>query len=136
MLEYLKIAGKRAIVFFASLRLCVEHSCTGRVLRLPAPPSFLVYLCRLRNRIHVSKGRCLVSSTKDPKPKNAVSRRGFLGGMGIGTGAVGAGLLEREAQAAPAAAKPELTSSYSLIVVMLVYLLFGAAGFFAAAQML
>ena len=48
-----------------------------------------------------TKGRCLVSSTKDPKLKNAVSRRGFLGGMGIGTGAVGAGLLEREAQAAP-----------------------------------
>ena len=45
-----------------------------------------------------------MSSTKDPKPKNAVSRRGFLGGMGIGTGAVGAGLLERDAQAAPAAA--------------------------------
>ena len=45
-----------------------------------------------------------MSSTKDPKPKNAVSRRGFLGGMGIGTGALGAGLLEREAQAAPAAA--------------------------------
>jgi xanthine dehydrogenase YagT iron-sulfur-binding subunit len=45
-----------------------------------------------------------VSSTKDPKAKNAVSRRGFLGGMGIGTGAVGAGLLDRDAQAAPAAA--------------------------------
>jgi xanthine dehydrogenase YagT iron-sulfur-binding subunit len=45
-----------------------------------------------------------VNSTKDPKPKNAVSRRGFLGGIGIGTGAVGAGLLERTAQAAPPAA--------------------------------
>ena len=45
-----------------------------------------------------------MSSTKDPKAKNAVSRRGFLGGMGIGTGAMGAGLLEREAQAAPPAA--------------------------------
>jgi len=43
-----------------------------------------------------------VSSTKDPKTKNAVSRRGFLGGMGIGTGAVGAGLLESEAIASPA----------------------------------
>jgi hypothetical protein len=32
--------------------------------------------------------------------------------------------------------KPELTGSYSLIVVMIVYLLFGAAGFFAAAQMI
>ena len=41
---------------------------------------------------------------KDPevpkKPKSGVSRRGFLGGMGIGTGAVGTGLLEREAAAA------------------------------------
>ena len=45
-----------------------------------------------------------MSSTKDPKPKNAVSRRGFLGGMGIGTGAVGAGLLDRDAIASPAAA--------------------------------
>ena len=49
-----------------------------------------------------------MSSTKDPKPKtepkSAVSRRGFLGGMGIGTGAVGAGLLESPAEAAPAAA--------------------------------
>ena len=38
-----------------------------------------------------------------------------------------------ETKSAP---QPELTSSYSLIVVMLVYVLFGAAGFFAAAQML
>jgi len=45
-----------------------------------------------------------MSSTKDLKPKSAFSRRGFLGGMGIGTGAVGAGLLEGEAQAAPPAA--------------------------------
>jgi hypothetical protein len=40
---------------------------------------------------------------------------------------------EPETKSAP---KPELTSSYSLIVVMVVYVLFGAAGFFAAAQML
>src|ERR1035437_3437852 len=79
-----------------------------RVTPSPNPLPFLLYLSRPLNRIHyvkhVRKGRCLVNSTKDPKPKNAVSRRGFLGGMGIGTGAVGAGLLEREAQAAPAAA--------------------------------
>lgn len=47
-----------------------------------------------------------MSSRKEPeiplKPKNGVSRRGFIGGMGIGTGAVGTGLLEREATAAPA----------------------------------
>jgi xanthine dehydrogenase YagT iron-sulfur-binding subunit len=46
-----------------------------------------------------------VSSKKDPelpaKPKNGFSRRGFLGGVGIG-GAVGTGLLENEAIAAPA----------------------------------
>jgi xanthine dehydrogenase YagT iron-sulfur-binding subunit len=49
-----------------------------------------------------------VSSKKDPdleqKPKNRFSRRGFLGGMGVGTGALGTGLLEREAEAAPAPA--------------------------------
>jgi len=48
-----------------------------------------------------------VSSRKEPehpsKPKNGVSRRGFIGGVGIGTGAVGAGLLENEAIAAPPA---------------------------------
>ena len=47
-----------------------------------------------------------MSSRKEPelpsKPKNGVSRRGFIGGMGIGTGAVGTGILEREATAAPA----------------------------------
>ncbi len=47
-----------------------------------------------------------MSSRKEPelpsKPKNGVSRRGFIGGMGIGTGAVGTGLLEQEAVAAPA----------------------------------
>jgi hypothetical protein len=31
---------------------------------------------------------------------------------------------------------PKLVSSYSLIVVMLVYVLFGAAGFFAAAHVI
>jgi xanthine dehydrogenase YagT iron-sulfur-binding subunit len=49
-----------------------------------------------------------VSSRKEPelpsKPKTGFSRRGFIGGMGIGTGAVGTGLLENEAIAAPAPA--------------------------------
>ncbi|HTS66056.1 MAG TPA: (2Fe-2S)-binding protein [Candidatus Acidoferrales bacterium] len=36
--------------------------------------------------------------------KTRFSRRGFLGGMGVGTGALGTGLLEREAEAAPAPA--------------------------------
>jgi len=48
-----------------------------------------------------------VSSKKDSElaqpAKTRFSRRGFLGGMGVGTGAVGAGLLEREAEAAPPA---------------------------------
>jgi xanthine dehydrogenase YagT iron-sulfur-binding subunit len=48
-----------------------------------------------------------VSSKKntelEQKPKTSFSRRGFLGGMGIGTGALSTGLLEREAQAAPSA---------------------------------
>src|SRR5205823_3707535 len=44
-----------------------------------------------------TKGRCLVSSKK-----TRFSRRGFLGGIGIG--AAGTGLLEREAEASPAAA--------------------------------
>jgi xanthine dehydrogenase YagT iron-sulfur-binding subunit len=48
-----------------------------------------------------------VSSKKDPEleqqPKTRFSRRGFLGGMGVGTGALSTGLLEREAQAAPPA---------------------------------
>jgi xanthine dehydrogenase YagT iron-sulfur-binding subunit len=52
------------------------------------------------------KGKRLVMSSKDPKRKGAVSRRGFLGGVGIGTGAAGAGLLERVAHAAPASAAP------------------------------
>lgn len=37
----------------------------------------------------------------EPKAKPAVSRRGFIQGIGAGGGAIGAGLLEREAQAAP-----------------------------------
>ena len=37
------------------------------------------------------------------KPKAGVSRRGFIGGVGLGGGALGAGLLEQEAQAAGAA---------------------------------
>jgi xanthine dehydrogenase YagT iron-sulfur-binding subunit len=48
-----------------------------------------------------------VSSKKDSelpvKPKGGVSRRGFIGGVGIGGGALGSGLLENEAVAAPAA---------------------------------
>ena len=48
-----------------------------------------------------------MSSKKDPeleqKPKSRFSRRGFLGGMGVGTGALSTGLLERPAEAAPPA---------------------------------
>jgi len=46
-----------------------------------------------------------VSSKKDSelpvKPKSGFSRRGFIG-VGLGSGALGTGLLEREADAAPA----------------------------------
>jgi xanthine dehydrogenase YagT iron-sulfur-binding subunit len=49
-----------------------------------------------------------VSSKKDPdrsrQPKSRFSRRGFIRGVGIGSGALGAGLLENTAEAAPAAA--------------------------------
>lgn len=49
-----------------------------------------------------------VSSKKDPvtqkRPKSAVSRRGFLRGVGIGGGALSVGILETEALAAPPAA--------------------------------
>jgi xanthine dehydrogenase YagT iron-sulfur-binding subunit len=49
-----------------------------------------------------------VSSKKDPdrpqQPKSAFSRRGFIRGVGIGSGALGAGLLEKTAEGAPAAA--------------------------------
>jgi hypothetical protein len=38
-------------------------------------------------------------------------------------------------EAAPPVRKTALPESFSLIVVMLIYLLFGAAGFFAAAQL-
>ena len=37
-----------------------------------------------------------------PKPGNGFSRRGFIRGVGIGTGALGSGLLETAANAAPA----------------------------------
>jgi len=51
-----------------------------------------------------------VSSRKDPdipkKPKAAFSRRGFLQGVGIGGGVLGAGVLAPEAQAAPPAIGP------------------------------
>ena len=49
-----------------------------------------------------------MSSRKNPeppaKPKAGFSRRGFIRGVGLGSGAVGTGLLEREAVAAPAPA--------------------------------
>jgi xanthine dehydrogenase YagT iron-sulfur-binding subunit len=49
-----------------------------------------------------------VSSRKDPelpaKPKSGFSRRGFIRGVGLGSGALGTALLEKEAAAAPAAA--------------------------------
>jgi xanthine dehydrogenase YagT iron-sulfur-binding subunit len=48
-----------------------------------------------------------VSSRKDSEspapPKSGFSRRGFIRGVGIGSGALGTGLLEREAAAEPAA---------------------------------
>ena len=47
-----------------------------------------------------------MSSKKDPdapgKPKNGFSRRGFIRGVGISTGALGSGLLETAALAEPA----------------------------------
>ncbi|MGH9721009.1 MAG: (2Fe-2S)-binding protein [Bryobacteraceae bacterium] len=46
-----------------------------------------------------------MSSKKDPdvarKPKTRLSRRGFLGGVGIGSGALGTGILSTEALAEP-----------------------------------
>ncbi len=49
-----------------------------------------------------------MSSKKDSelpvKPKSGFSRRGFISGVGLGGGALGTGLLESEATAAPAAA--------------------------------
>ena len=49
-----------------------------------------------------------MSSTKkpdvDPKPKSAFSRRGFLRGVGLSSGALGSGILEQEAAAEPLAA--------------------------------
>jgi xanthine dehydrogenase YagT iron-sulfur-binding subunit len=49
-----------------------------------------------------------VSSKKIPelpiKPKTGFSRRGFMSGVGLGGGALGTGLLENEATAAPAPA--------------------------------
>jgi xanthine dehydrogenase YagT iron-sulfur-binding subunit len=49
-----------------------------------------------------------VRSRKDPeppgKPKAGFSRRGFISGVGLGSGAVGTGLLEKQAAAAPAPA--------------------------------
>ena len=49
-----------------------------------------------------------MSSRKEPelpaKPKSGFSRRGFMRGVGLGSGALGTALLEKEAQAAPPAA--------------------------------
>jgi xanthine dehydrogenase YagT iron-sulfur-binding subunit len=49
-----------------------------------------------------------VSSKKkpglEPKPQASVSRRGFIRGVGIGSGALGTGVLEREALAQPGTA--------------------------------
>ena len=49
-----------------------------------------------------------MSTKKDPdrsrEPKRGYSRRGFIQGVGVGGGALGAGLLDRPAEAAPAAA--------------------------------
>ena len=49
-----------------------------------------------------------MSSKKDSelpaKPKTGFSRRGFMSGVGLGSGALGTGLLENEATAAPAPA--------------------------------
>jgi len=49
-----------------------------------------------------------VSTKKDPdrsrEPGRGYSRRGFIQGVGVGGGALGAGLLDRPAEAAPAAA--------------------------------
>jgi len=49
-----------------------------------------------------------VSAKKDSEPpvraKSGYSRRGFISGVGIGGGALGTGLLEQPAEAAPAAA--------------------------------
>lgn len=51
-----------------------------------------------------------MSSKKDSelpvKPKTGFSRRGFIGGVGLGGGALGTGLLEKEAIAAPATMGP------------------------------
>lgn len=41
----------------------------------------------------------------EPKPKAGVSRRGFMRGVGLGSGALGTGILETEALAQPQAAK-------------------------------
>jgi xanthine dehydrogenase YagT iron-sulfur-binding subunit len=48
-----------------------------------------------------------VSSKKKPEPEPApgVSRRGFIRGVGIGSGALGAGLLEQAAEAQPQTAR-------------------------------
>lgn len=47
-----------------------------------------------------------MSSKKDPdapaKPRNGFSRRGFIRGVGIGSGALGSGLLQTASNAAPA----------------------------------
>jgi xanthine dehydrogenase YagT iron-sulfur-binding subunit len=44
-----------------------------------------------------------VSSTKEPKRGPGFSRRGFMRGVGLGSGAIGTGILEPDARAAQAA---------------------------------
>jgi xanthine dehydrogenase YagT iron-sulfur-binding subunit len=44
------------------------------------------------------------NNSKPPAKPGGVSRRGFMSGLGIGGGALGTGLLEKESAAAPAAA--------------------------------
>jgi xanthine dehydrogenase YagT iron-sulfur-binding subunit len=68
------------------------------------------YIPILASCINMRKGRCLVSRTKvlpdQPAPKAEVSRRGFMRGLSLGSGAVGVGLLETEAPAAAQTAAP------------------------------
>jgi len=61
----------------------------------------------MRGNIYLIRNekRSLVSSPKEPeqpnKKKRSFSRRGFLAGMGVTSGALSTGILEQEAEAAP-----------------------------------
>jgi len=59
-----------------------------------------------QQRVRTRGGVCEFKEDPQPsaKPKTGFSRRGFIRGVGLGGGAVGTGLLEREAVAAPAPA--------------------------------